>query len=73
MKKKHKNEIIEPAMGMMTGGIALSMGSQALGEIGGTPATNAQKGLYNLSSQMPAMGSITGMGMTLKGLKKLKY
>lgn len=59
------------ALGLVSGGIGLGVGSQAIGEIGGATAAHSQQALANLSGFYPAMATVAGAGAVMKEVKKL--
>jgi hypothetical protein len=72
-KKKKKKGMLSDAMGVVGSSVGMSVGSQVLGGIGGTNATQGQQALGNLSRFMPVGAKVTGASYALKGLKKMKY
>lgn len=66
MKKASKQ-----VMGLVGTSMIGAGGSMALGSIGGDVAINGQKGLSNMSKMMPAMGSVVGAGMIVRGTDSL--
>lgn len=57
------------AMDMTKSGIAIGIGSSVLGSVG---STEGQKALGNVAGFLPMMGTLSGAGMTLRQLKKIK-
>ena len=73
MKKKKKDMgMAGPAMGMVTGGVVLGVGSQVVSGVGGSTAASAGGGLVTAASFMPTMGVAIGAGLTLEQVKKLQ-
>ena len=58
------------AMGFVSGGAAMGIGSSVIGQVGGTTAADSQKALANVASFYPVMGTMAGAGAALKMLKK---
>ncbi len=67
MKKSRK-----VGMGIFGSGMMLGGGSMALSGLGGAAAGNAGLGLTNMSSSLPAVGTIGGAGMVLGSMKGLE-
>lgn len=69
MRRKKK---VKQALGFTLFGITAGVGSQALTQIGTTPATHAKTALGKMSSFIPMMGTMTGASWALEAMQGLK-
>ena len=67
-KKKKKNKLVQSTIGLVAGSATMGVGSQALGQIGGTPAVHGQQALGTLSGYQPLMAKATGAGMAMEAI-----
>jgi len=65
--KKYMNT----AKDMVASGVILGTGASITTSIGGTAGVNASKGLANMSSMMPVMGTVAGAGTVVGMLGNL--
>lgn len=69
--KVHK-KIMRDSIDFMKGGVILGVGSQAVGSVGGSAASNVQAGLGKVSKSYSTLGSIMSAGYVMEGLQGLK-
>lgn len=56
---------------LMASGVMLGVGSDVIGKVGGSTASDSQKALGNVAGYMPLMGTATGAGWALDELGNL--
>ncbi len=75
MARKKKDSdlgIARPAMGIVSGGVILGVGSSVVGGVGGSTAASSQAGLGAAAGFLPPMGATVGAGLTVQQLRKLQ-
>ncbi len=71
-KKESEMGLKQATIGIVGGSVILGAGSKAVVPFSDTIVSHAQAGFTALGSALPPIGGITGAGVVIKGLEKLK-
>jgi hypothetical protein len=61
-------KLMNNALGMTVGGVTMGVGASVLGSVG---SAKGAEGMANMSSSLPAIGTISGGSAVIGTLKKL--
>ena len=67
-KRRRRESYVEDVLPFIGGGMLESVGSNVLGDIGGSVATYGQEGIASMSKFRPTMGTLVGASWVMDEL-----